>query len=367
MKRKLTKSMAAALVLSVALTGCTSKGKEEPTQAPTPTAAQAASNAGTGSAHTGYYVHSVISSSADATAEKAGKVQVDTAIVYVTTDADGKIVKSGFDNAQTAIPFDANGQISADFDLSSSPLTKVEKKEAYGMQKNSGIGKEWYQQAEGFSDWTIGKTISEVSALKTKESNGHNVPDDADLATSVTVDVTDFIAGVKASSGNLLLGDDLTGTYKSGMGIVTSVAKSKSATAEAAGVGQVDTVIAIVTLDSNGKIVELKFDSAQTKVEFNADGTLKTDKATEFKTKQELKEEYGMLKASGIGKEWYQQANALAEWCIGKTIAEVKGIKLQTADGAHPNAPDEADLTSSVTITVTDYLAALEKAVANAK
>lgn len=64
-----------------------------------------------------------------------------------------------------------------------------------------------------------------------------------------------------------------------------------------------------------------------------------------------------MVRASEIGKEWDEQIAALEEWMIGKTFDQIKAMGLQES-----GAPDEPDLVSSVTITVTDYLVALEEA-----
>ena len=120
-----------------------------------------------------------------------------------------------------------------------------------------------------------------------------------------------------------------------------------------------------VTVDSNGKVVGAYIDQAQTKVNFNAQGVLTTDVSILQKTKVELGDNYGMKQASGIGKEWYEQAAALGSWMLGKTAQQVMAMKTKQG-GDHPGIPDEADLTSSVTITVTDILAAFNKAVTNA-
>ena len=45
-----------------------------------------------------------------------------------------------------------------------------------------------------------------------------------------------------------------------------------------------------------------------------------------FLAKNELAEGYGMKRASAIGKEWHEQAAALAKYVEGKTIDEVKTI-----------------------------------------
>jgi len=151
-------------------------------------------------------------------------------------------------------------------------------------------------------------------------------------------------------------------TVKTGLAVITTTSKSKDAAADADGLAQSDSVVVAVNVDKNGKIVACKIDTAQTKINFSAEGKVTTDLTKEFASKQNLAEEYGMKKASGIGKEWYEQANAFAKYVVGKTVAEVKGMKLNDE-----GAPAESDLTSSVTMHVTDYIAAIEKAVNNAK
>ncbi len=156
-------------------------------------------------------------------------------------------------------------------------------------------------------------------------------------------------------------------SVKTGLGHNISIAKSKDATAEAAGVAQVDTVMAAVTFDSAGKILGVSIDNAQVKVNFDNTGKVTSDLATAPKTKVELGAEYGMIKQSKIGKEWFEQIAALEKWMVGKTVTEVKALKTKQVDESHPAVPDIADLTSKVTITVQDYQAAVEEALANAK
>lgn len=170
---------------------------------------------------------------------------------------------------------------------------------------------------------------------------------------------TGAVEGPKAAAAGSIV--------KLGLGSKTSVAKSSDFTADKAGAAQADVVIAAVGFDKDGKVASIKIDNAQTKVEYNADGSLKTDPAAALKTKQEKKEEYGMIKASKIGKEWFQQAEALGAWMQGKTVEEIKAMKTKKgADDAHPAVPDEADLATSVSITVQDYIAVVEEAWQNA-
>lgn len=148
---------------------------------------------------------------------------------------------------------------------------------------------------------------------------------------------------------------------RTGVGVITTIASSKNAEASD-GAAAVETVMVAVTLDAQDKIVGCYIDTLQANVKFSKDGKLTTPLDTEFKTKQELGSSYGMGAVSGIGKEWYEQADAFADYIKGKTIEEVKGMSL-----TETGAPKDADIASSVTIKVGDYILALEKAVNNAK
>lgn len=148
---------------------------------------------------------------------------------------------------------------------------------------------------------------------------------------------------------------------KTGLAVISSIAKSTDA-GEKEGLAEVDSTIAAVTVDKDGKIINCKIDAAQTKINFSTAGKITTPLDTVFKTKQELKTEYGMGAKSAIKKEWNEQADAFAAYVIGKTAAEVKGIAV-SAEGV-ATAPE---LTSSVTIHVGDFIAAVDKAVTNAK
>ena len=76
-----------------------------------------------------------------------------------------------------------------------------------------------------------------------------------------------------------------------------------------------------------------------------------------FESKNELGEGYGMKKASGIGKEWNEQAAAFAKYITGKTTAEAAGIAIN-----EEGVTTEADLLSSVTIHISDFLELVTKA-----
>ncbi|HPO04480.1 MAG TPA: hypothetical protein PLV37_03095 [Bacillota bacterium] len=151
------------------------------------------------------------------------------------------------------------------------------------------------------------------------------------------------------------------GAVKTGYAVVTSAAKSVDAD-EKNGTAQADSTVVAVTVDENGIITNCVIDHAQTKIEISKDGKIVTPLDTVIPGKQELGEAYGMKKASSIGKEWNEQATALSNYVIGKTVSEVKGIAVN-----EKGAPADSDLASSVTVSIGGYVAAIEKAVANAE
>lgn len=161
------------------------------------------------------------------------------------------------------------------------------------------------------------------------------------------------------------------GIAKLGLGLITTIGKSKDLGVDKNGkevlpVGQVDTVIVAAGFDKDGKIVKVTIDTAQTKVNYEKDLKIKSDVKAPIKTKVELKEDYKMKGSSKIGKEWYEQIAELEKWMIGKTVEEVKAMKVKKVDDSHTQVPDIAELTSTVTIDVGGYVAALEEAYKNA-
>ncbi len=154
---------------------------------------------------------------------------------------------------------------------------------------------------------------------------------------------------------------------KHGLGMVTSIGSVADATAEKAGAAQVNTTVCSLVLDAEGKIQSVTWDVQQSKVQFSALGVANVPAPETLLTKLEKGEAYGMRKASAIGKEWFEQIAAFGEYCIGKTVEEVLAIEVFQRDENHPAVPAVEDLKASVTVSVGDYLASLQKAAANAK
>lgn len=358
------KLLSLVLVLIFAVTvvaGCGSSATSEKTTAPSSTAAQsstaaessAPAAAGDDAVKTGLAVISSIAKSADA-GEKDGLAEVDSMIAAVTVDKDGKVVKCVIDAAQTKVNFSKEGKLLTD--LKTVYKTKQELKEEYGMKGNSKISKEWYEQADGFAAYVVGKTADEIKGIAV---NDQGVAADAELASTITVHIADFInvtvkAINNAKDAGAKAGDKL------GLGVSTNIAKSTDA-GEKDGLAQAYSNYTATTFGADGKITSCVINASQSNVNFSKEGKVTSDLKAELKDKVELGEAYGLKKASKIGKEWFEQVDAFAKYVTGKSVDEVKGIAL------NEGAPADAELTSSVTIHVTDYMDVIERASKAAK
>ncbi len=299
---------------------------------------------------TGLAVVTSIAKSSDATAEAAGVAEAYSTIAAVTVDASGKIVSCVIDAAQTVANFDAAGAVTTPLDTEYQ--TKNERGEGYGMKGQSSIGKEWNEQAAAFAAYVVGKTAAEVQGIAVEAG----LVTDADLAASVTIHVTDFISVVvKAVENAQDLGASADDSLR--VAAATSIAGSKNATADAAGVVEAYSYYTALTKDASGKITSCVLDASQAKVTFDATGKVTADLAAGVQTKNELKEAYNMKGNSGIGKEWYEQAAAFAKYVVGKTPADVAGIALDETGHA-----TSADITASVTVHINDFLNVIAKA-----
>lgn len=125
------------------------------------------------------------------------------------------------------------------------------------------------------------------------------------------------------------------GGLKTGLAVVT----------EASG-EEFDVTLAAVLVDENGVIMDCVIDGIHTPA--SADGQLLS--------KQELGFDYGMVASGTSDKEWFQQADALAEYAVGKTPEE-----LAAGYGS------DADLATSATIFLGGYVSAIQEAARNAE
>lgn len=174
------------------------------------------------------------------------------------------------------------------------------------------------------------------------------------LAASALVATVLVGCGKKGETG----GDATTAAKyaKAGLGVVSSYSED----------GQVNTTMAAVGLDADGKVQYIDIDVAQ-----STPGGGDKEKT---QTKKELKEKYGMKSVSasmGVikdGGEWYEQAEYLENYCKGKTAEEIANIETEKRDEEHTSVPKSgSDLAAGCTMDIGAFLEAMSEAFSSAK
>lgn len=282
-------------------------------------------------------------------AAKNGGVQVTINMTAVTVDDNGIIDAVVIDSLQATVGVDAAGQLTTD------PATVFQSKnelgEAYGMKGVSSISKEWDEQAAAFAAYCTGKTLEEVKGMPVTEKGA---PADVELAAGCTMGAYNFLPGIEAAVTNAQhLGAKKGDALK--LAQVTTASGSKSATAEAAGKTQVYATVAAITLTGD-VISSCAIDAVQATAAFDATGAVTSDLTAPVQTKNQLGDNYGMRKASKIGKEWFEQAAGFAAFITTKTVAEATGVAVNES-----GYPTDADLTATTTMGIGDFITLLNK------
>ena len=286
-----------------------------------------------------------------AESENAVKAKYDVTIAAVTVDANGVIADCVIDSIGTEVAFDATGAVTSD--LTAAIPTKTELGDDYGMVAWGGAVAEWYQQADALAQFAIGKTVEELKSGAIDETG--KAPAGTDLATTATIYLGGYVSAIEAAVANAQnLGAQAGDKLK--LAVISDISGSKSADAENAGLAQLYTSVAALTMNE-GVITSCMLDAVQAKVEFDATGTITTDLAAEILTKNQLGENYGMKAWGGAIAEWNEQAASFAAYITEKTPAEVAGIAVD-----EKTAPTEADLVSSVTIKIGTFMDLIAKA-----
>ncbi|MBQ8184898.1 MAG: hypothetical protein IJ036_03820 [Lachnospiraceae bacterium] len=305
---------------------------------------------------TGLAIHTSMGNSVDA-GDTEGIAQVDLLAMAVLLDEEGRIVDCSLDMLEAPMYFSATGQVTSSLDQAFQ--TKKELGDDYGMRAASGIGKEWYEQVEAFERYVQGKTIEEVEGIALTETTA---PAEEELSASVTIKIGEYIdILVRAAENAQVIGSGAGDRI--GLGIQTHMRNSKDAADGEDGSCQAYAYYAAVTTNGDGVVTGCIVDSTQTDVTFDEKGQLTVEDLNESSvSKKELGSDYGMKAASGIGKEWYEQAEAFEEYINGKTLEEIKGIAVD-----ENLRPSEEELSASVTIAIGDFQSVIEKAFARIK
>ena len=330
------KKILTTLCVVAMLAGCTAGGSKKSSTNTTSTKEETAATVmvGTGSVTN---VANKASEGADTTAK------FDTTFASVVLE--GNVIKYVyFDVAQDKVTYDATGHVTSDKTTS---MSKKDLGDNYGMKDKSSIKKEWYEQVEALEKWAVGKTVEEVLNMPTTQKDEkHTVPADKDLMTGCTIGVTGFQQALDKAVKNAVEVKDVASV---GSAILTDVS-GKDATAEKSGEAKASSTYGVVALDKDGKVVFTQTDVAQNAVKFTTAGALDGE-AMAVPTKAEKKDEYGMKKASAIGKEWFEQNQAFDEWTVGKTSNEISGMEVTTNEAGKTVTADK-DLMTGCTMGV---------------
>ncbi len=154
------------------------------------------------------------------------------------------------------------------------------------------------------------------------------------------------------------------GALMTGLAISAAIDKASSSAAEdKEGEAKYEVTMVAVLVDDKGVIRDCIIDGVTTSIKFDAKGQLTTDITKAPQTKNELGDKYGMVAYGGAVAEWDKQAQALADFAVGKTVKELR----EGAIDETGKAPAGSDLASSATIYLGGYVDTIEKAVSNAK
>ena len=125
-----------------------------------------------------------------------GKVQLDLEAAALTL-AGETVTSCTIDALQAPVSYDGDGTITSDL---TAPRTKNQLGFDYGMvaYNATAIGKEWFEQAEGFCAYITGKTLADVAGIAVDESSKTT---DVDLATSCTIAIGGFQKLIAKVSG----------------------------------------------------------------------------------------------------------------------------------------------------------------------
>jgi len=312
--------------------------------------------AGCGKAETlkfGLGVTSYIENVKNADGNTNGAAEATSTFAAVLLDGEGKIVKCAIDTAAHTLSFTSKGE----YVEANEFKTKYEAGKNYGMVAYGGAKKEWFEQVDAFTALVAGKTLQDVKALVSTNGKGN----DEVVTAGCTIIISDFITALEKAVNNAA---DSSATADSTLkiGVISTQTGSKNATAEADGVNEVDVTVTATALDKDGKIAAAKTDAIQVIANFNNKGVASTTANTAFTTKIEAGDNYGMkaygqdLNGDGAVKEWYEQASAFDNACIGKTANDISALATDKGYGV------DTLQSAGCTINISDMVKAAVKA-----
>ena len=283
--------------------------------------------------------------------------QLNATIATVVTDANGVIVACKIDAVQnkytiadkvTFTLLDTKKELGYNYNMA-----------AYGSDNNDdGIVKEWFEQAAIFEQYVVGKTAAELKTLEYQEVNNHMISkDEALLAAGCTIQIGEFVdAVVKACEDEQSMSFKTAGEIALGLGVNNADNGTTGDEFEATVKMNIDYAATVLV---DGKIVAALNDAAQPQATIEDGEVTATAKLI---SKRDLKEGYNMAafgsdnNDDGIVKEWYIQSAEFSKYIVGKTPAEVAGLKTQLVNN-HLISTDDALLSAGCTMQITGIVA----------
>lgn len=289
------KILALVIVSLLVLTGCGSNDKTPETPAET------GQKIGTG------VISSVRSSKVGENDRTPDLGNFESNVTYATVlIEDGLIAGVSIDTAQNDIKFTDSA---------------INDFEARGTKKELGAdyGMNWHEQIADLEKYLVGKSVSDVKADSAS----------SDLSSSVSIDINGYIEAVNLAITNAV---EVEGVVEFGQ---TSTVSAK--TEEKA---EINTVVAALATDKDGKVVYSFIDEMQQQAEIAA-GEAKP--SANLKTKGQLGADYGM--------NWDEQVAEITKYLVGKTASDYGKF--------------DSDVSSTVSIYTGGFEATVEKAFKN--
>ena len=264
----------------------------------------------------GLGVYTATPTTTDASEDKEGQGKVAITAAVITVDAEGKVVACQLDTADLTVKFTLDGKAVANDGFK----TKYEQGKDYNMVTYGGAAKEWFEQADAFEAFVVGKTLDEIKALVAEGNKGNSDV----IAAGCTIMIHEFVGAIEKAFANLT---DSAATAESALKLGMNVEQTTAdATEEKDGSNQVETTIFAAAVDAEGKVLVAASDCVQVKFTFNATGASTLDTTKAISSKREAGANYGMVAYGGAAKEWFEQADAFNTLCVGKTATEIKAL-----------------------------------------
>ncbi len=245
------------------------------------------------------------------------KTVIKSTAAAVLLDKDGKILSCELDEVEVAFTL-RDGVLQQ-------PVPMLSKREQEDDR--------WEEQVDAFCDYVAGKTGMEVSGIAATDGKSTQIPG-CDLV------ITDFIQAVRRAADTALAKN---AAAKDELHFAMTVEKSYDSSETKP---KFSVEMAAVTLDDSDRITACVTDTAEAKLAI-ADMAFTHDTG-KLASKRDAGNSYGMKNASGIKKEWYEQANAFDAYAVGKTAATLGATKI--------GAGGKTDAISGCTIAVSGML-----------